>query len=184
METVKRHRSVVAMLGVALAATTIGATAEQSGTQRTDPPQAAAPKLSAPIAGAQGAAIDRAQSLPAIQLIIGTAKLQAEVAATAAQREIGLMHRFSLAPDHGMVFVFPGSEPLGFWMRNTYIPLSIAFMDANGVILNIEEMAPQDDSTHWSRGPAQYALEMRKGWFAERGIRVGDRVQGLPKLKS
>ena len=76
------------------------------------------------------------------------------------------MYRFSLAPDHGMVFVFPGSEPLGFWMRNTYIPLSIAFIDANGVILNVEDMAPQDDSTHWSRGRAQYALEMRKGWFA------------------
>ena len=182
METVKLYRSIAAMLGVALVAATIGATAQQPGTHRTDP-QATTTKPAAPLAGTQGAAIDRAQSLPAIQLVIGTVKLQAEVAATPGQLEIGLMHRFSLAPDHGMVFVFPGSEPRSFWMRNTFIPLSIAFIDANGVILNIEEMAPQDDSTHWSRGPAQYALEMRKGWFAERGIRAGDRVQGLPKPK-
>jgi uncharacterized membrane protein (UPF0127 family) len=142
----------------------------------------AAALLAAPIgAPAQQAAVDRAQSLPTTPLAIGTTKLVAEVAATPQQREIGLMHRFSLKPDHGMVFVFATSEPLGFWMRNTYIPLSIAFIGANGAILNIEDMAPQDDSTHWSTGAAQYALEMRKGWFAEHGIRAGDRVEGLPK---
>ena len=178
------RRTFVAVLGLTLSAAVVGAHAQQPGTQKIDPPNAAAPKSAAPAAGAQGAAIDRAQSLPAIPLSIGSARLQAEVAATADQREIGLMFRFSLAPDHGMVFVFPGSEPLGFWMRNTYIPLSIAFIDTNGVILNVEDMAPQDDTTHWSRGRAQYALEMRRGWFAERGIRAGDRVQGLPKPKS
>lgn len=180
----KRRRTIAAMLGLMLGAAVIGAVAQQPGTQKTDPPKAATAKPAAPAPAAQGTAPDRAQSLPAIPLSIGSARLQAEVAATAGQREIGLMHRFSLAPDHGMVFVFPDSEPLGFWMRNTYIPLSIAFIDANGIILNIEDMAPQDDSTHWSRGPAQYALEMRKGWFAERGIRAGDRVGGLPKPKT
>ena len=180
----KHRRPVAAMLGLVLGAIAISAVAQQPGALKADSPKAAPAKPAAPLSVAQNAAPDRAQSLPAIPLFIGSAKLQAEVAATPGQREIGLMHRFSLAPDHGMVFVFPGSEPLGFWMRNTYIPLSIAFIDANGIILNIEDMAPQDDSTHWSRGSAQYALEMRKGWFAERGIRAGDRVEGLPKPKS
>ena len=65
-------------------------------------------------------------------------------------------------------------------MKNTYIPLSIAFIDAGGRIANIEDMAPHDEATHQSRGPALYALEMRKGWFAERGIAAGARVTGLP----
>jgi uncharacterized membrane protein (UPF0127 family) len=179
METVKQHRSIVAMLGWTLALAMAGASAQPPGTQPSDAVKATRPAPTGSVT--QGAAIDRAQSLPAIPLTIGAAKLQAEVAATPGQREMGLMHRFSLAPDRGMVFVFPTSEPLGFWMRNTYIPLSIAFIDTGGVILNIEDMAPQDDSLHWSRGRAQYALEMRKGWFADHGIRPGDRVQGLPK---
>ena len=175
----KEHRSIVAIVGLTLALVIPGPSARTAGAQPSDAMKATKPAPTG--AATQGAAIDRAQSLPAIALTIGTAKLQAEVATTPGQREIGLMHRFSLAPDRGMVFAFPGSEPLGFWMRNTYIPLSIAFIDASGVILNIEDMAPQDDATHWSRAPAQYALEMRKGWFAEHGIRAGDRVQGLPK---
>ena len=80
-----------------------------------------------------------------------------------------------------MLFVFESAEPLGFWMKNTYIPLSIAYIDNGGRILNIEDMAPQTETTHWSKGPGRYALEMRKGWFAERGIRAGDRVDGIPK---
>ena len=89
------------------------------------------------------------------------------------------MDRFSLRTDHGMLFVFESPQPLAFWMKNTYIPLSIAFVDASGHILNIEDMRPQDESTHWSRGPALYAIEMRKGWFADKGIAAGDRVEGL-----
>ncbi len=90
------------------------------------------------------------------------------------------MYRFSLKPDHGMIFVFERAEPQAFWMKNTFIPLSIAFIGSDGRIVNIADMAPQDESRHWSRGPAQYALEMRKGWFAEHGIGPGDRVEGLP----
>jgi uncharacterized membrane protein (UPF0127 family) len=118
--------------------------------------------------------------LPVRSLAIGKHKLVAEVAATPEQRSTGLMHRFSLRPDHGMLFVFERPERLSFWMRNTYIPLSIAFIGADGRIVNIEDMAPQTESSHWSRAPALYALEMRKGWFAERGIRAGDAVAGLP----
>ena len=91
------------------------------------------------------------------------------------------MNRFSLKPDHGMLFVFDAPQPLAFWMRNTYVPLSIAFIDADGRILNIDDMAPRTDGTHPSKGLALYALEMKKGWFADRGIRAGDRVEGLDK---
>lgn len=130
---------------------------------------------------AQAAATDNTVTLlRAVPLTVAGQKLTAEVADTVDTRTRGLMHRFSLRQDHGMVFVFARSEPLGFWMRNTFIPLSIAFMDSTGQILNIEDMAPQSDDTHWSRGPAMYALEMRKGWFKDHGIKAGDRVEGLP----
>ena len=121
--------------------------------------------------------------LPATTLTIGKHKIVAEVAATDEQRATGLMYRFSLKPDHGMVFVFESAQPQAFWMKNTFIPLSIAFIASDGRIVNIADMAPQDERSHWSTGPAQYALEMRKGWFAERGIGPGDRVTGLPALK-
>jgi uncharacterized protein len=125
-----------------------------------------------------------AAELPTTTLTIGTHKLTAEVAATPEQRETGLMNRFSLKPDTGMLFVFERSEPQAFWMRNTYVALSIAFIDADGRILNIEDMQPQTDDSHWSKGAARYALEMKKGWFAERGVAAGDRVDGLAKLPS
>jgi uncharacterized membrane protein (UPF0127 family) len=115
------------------------------------------------------------------KLSIGSTTLTAEVAATHEHRQTGLMHRFSLAPDSGMLFVFDAPRPLSFWMRNTYVPLSIAFIDAQGTILNIEDMAPRDERMTFSAGPALYALEMRKGWFAQKGIGKGARVQGLPE---
>jgi len=90
------------------------------------------------------------------------------------------MNRFSLKPDHGMLFIFERPEPLSFWMRNTFVALSIAFISADGRILNIEDMRPQTDDPHWSKGAALYALEMKKGWFAERGIVAGALVKGLP----
>jgi uncharacterized protein len=130
---------------------------------------------------AQGAGPNK--SLPTIPLTINGHKIVAEVAATPDQRATGLMHRFSLQPDHGMVFVFERAAPQGFWMKNTFIPLSIAFVAPDGRIINVDEMAPHDESTHLSRGPALYAIEMRKGWFAERGIGAGDVVKGLPEPK-
>jgi uncharacterized membrane protein (UPF0127 family) len=91
------------------------------------------------------------------------------------------MYRFSLQPDSGMLFVFGRPQPLAFWMKNTYVPLSIAFIDAKGRILNIEDMAPRTEETHPSRGLAMFALEMKKGWFGANGIGPGDRVEGLEK---
>ena len=120
-----------------------------------------------------------AGSLPTTTLTIAGTKVTAEIAATPDQRATGLMNRFSLQPDHGMLFIFEQPETLHFWMKNTYIPLSIAFIAPDGRILNIEDMAPQTETTHASRGPALYALEMRKGWFAQRGIRAGDTVEGI-----
>lgn len=122
-----------------------------------------------------------AQSLPTIELTINGHRLTAEVAATVAARTVGLMRRFSLRPDHGMLFVFDAPQLLAFWMKDTYVPLSIAFIGADGRILNIEDMAPQTERTHDSRGPALFALEMKKGWFAQLGIAAGDRVDGLAR---
>jgi hypothetical protein len=130
---------------------------------------------------AQGAGPNK--SLPTVPLTINGHKLVAEVAATPEMRATGLMNRFSLQPDHGMVFVFERAEPQGFWMKNTFIPLSIAFVAPDGRIINVDDMAPHDESTHMSRAPAMYAIEMRKGWFAERGIVAGDVVKGLPERK-
>jgi uncharacterized membrane protein (UPF0127 family) len=118
--------------------------------------------------------------LPTVKLAIGPHTVTAEVAANDAHRSTGLMYRFSLPPDHGMLFVFEAERPLSFWMRNTYVALSIAFIDARGRILNIEDMAPHDERSTWSAGPALYALEMRKGWFAQHGIGPGTVVSGLP----
>jgi len=122
-----------------------------------------------------------AQPLPTMELTIKGHRVTAEIAATTPSRTVGLMRRFSLLPDHGMLFVFDAPQPLAFWMKNTYIPLSIAFIGADGRILNIEDMAPQTEMTHDSRGPAMYALEMKKGWFAQFGIAAGDRIDGLAK---
>jgi uncharacterized membrane protein (UPF0127 family) len=127
----------------------------------------------APVAGALSA------ELPTIKLAIKGAALTAEIAATNDQRMTGLMHRFSLKPDHGMLFVFREPQPLAFWMKNTFVALSIAYIDDKGRIINIEDMAPQTEDTHPSSGPALYALEMKKGWFRDHGIGPGAVVEGL-----
>jgi uncharacterized membrane protein (UPF0127 family) len=122
-----------------------------------------------------------ATELPTVELRIKGHRLVAEVAATEAARTTGLMNRFSLQPDHGMLFVFKEAQPQAFWMKNTYVPLSIAFIDSDGRILNIDDMAPQTENTHPSRGRARYALEMKKGWFAQRAINAGESVEGLER---
>ncbi|MCS6996966.1 MAG: DUF192 domain-containing protein [Casimicrobiaceae bacterium] len=122
------------------------------------------------------------RGLPTVELSIAGKRLKAEVAADPQSRSIGLMNRFSLAPDHGMLFVFPEPQPLAFWMKNTYVPLSIAFIDAEGRILNIEDMKPHDETPVPSKGPALYALEMKQGWFRAHGIGPGQRVRGLDRV--
>ena len=87
------------------------------------------------------------------------------------------MNRDSLPEDHGMLFVYPEEQILSFWMRNTRIPLDIAFIDRNGFILEIQQMQPHDDKSHASKQPAMYALEVRLGWFEDHEVEPGDRVE-------
>ena len=119
------------------------------------------------------------QPLPELVLAIRGHKLTAEVAVTDSQRATGLMHRRMLPEHRGMLFVFPYAAPQSFWMMNTYIPLSIAFIDDAGTIINIVDMKPLTTDTHDSAGPARYALEMNRGWFKKRGIRSGAKIEGL-----
>ena len=127
------------------------------------------------------AATIAAPGLPTRTLTIAGHTLTVEIASTPQARQTGLMNRFSLQQDHGMLFVFEAPQPLAFWMKDTYIPLSIAFVDERGRIVSIDDMRPQDESTHWSKGFALYAIEMRQGWFAARGIVAGDIVEGLTR---
>ncbi len=121
-------------------------------------------------------------SLPVAKLTIDSFTAYAEVAARADERTQGLMYRTALAPDSGMLFVFDSAEFQRFWMKNTLIPLSIAYIDSAGTITDILEMTPLDTTTLYaSSRPVPYALEMNRGWFAARGIRPGARVAGLPQ---
>ena len=124
------------------------------------------------------------QALPELVLEIKGHKLTAEVAATEPQRATGLMHRRMLPEHRGMLFVFPYAAPQSFWMMNTYVPLSIAFLDANGTIVNITDMKPLTTNSHSSTKPAKYALEMNQGWFAKRGIKPGARVEGIERTRA
>ncbi len=123
----------------------------------------------------------QARELPVMELTAGFHRIEAEVAANNPDRMQGLMHRKAMPQQHGMLFVFPSSAPHCFWMKNTLIPLSIAFLDERGHILNIEEMQPQTENNHCAAKPARFALEMNAGWFAQRGIRPGDPIGGLER---
>ena len=118
--------------------------------------------------------------LPTISLAAGSHVIQAEVADTEERRRRGLMYRAPLTGNDGMLFVFEQPDMQCFWMRNTPNPLSIAFIGADGNIVNIEEMAAQSDDTHCSRRAVAYALEMAPGWFTQRGLTAGSRIGGLP----
>lgn len=116
-----------------------------------------------------------------IDLHIGEQRLTAEVADSEPLRRQGLMFRESLPEDHGMLFVWTEPARYAMWMQNTPLPLSVAFIAADGRIVNIERMQPHTTQAHQANAPVIYALEMEQGWFAARGIRAGDRVRGLPE---
>lgn len=124
----------------------------------------------------------QADPLLTFPLKIGNHELRAEVASTEGARRQGLMFRDRLGENTGMIFLYPQAEVTAMWMKNTRIPLSVAFIDGSGRILNIEDMVPFSEDAHSSRGPAAYALEVNRGWFSKRGIKAGDRVEGLSKL--
>jgi uncharacterized protein len=119
--------------------------------------------------------------LPQIPLNIGNHKLTAEVANTEPARATGLMHRRMLPENRGMLFVFTEVALHAMWMMNTHVPLSVAFLDRDGVIINIADMEPHTQNTHGATRPAKYALEMNQGWFRKRGVKAGDRIEGLDK---
>ena len=111
------------------------------------------------------------------ELLVGDDTVRVEIADEAAERERGLMYRDSLPEDTGMLFVYPRERTLSFWMRNTRIPLDIAYIDQRGVIVDIQTMTPQSDRQYPSAAPAMYALELEAGWFEEHGVSVGDRIR-------
>jgi uncharacterized membrane protein (UPF0127 family) len=120
-------------------------------------------------------------TLPTVKLTAGIHLITAEVADTEPTRVRGLMFRESLAPNHGMLFVFDEKAIHCMWMRNTLIPLSVAFIDDAGAIVNVADMAPRTETSHCAQRPVRFALEMERGWFAKRGLGAGSRIGGLPK---
>jgi uncharacterized membrane protein (UPF0127 family) len=116
------------------------------------------------------------------ELGAGMHVIRAEVADNFSARMQGLMQRRSLPPNGGMLFVFDEDATHCMWMKNTLIPLSVAFLDEQGAIVNIADMQPHSEQSHCAARPARYALEMTQGWFAQRGIRAGARLRGLDKL--
>jgi uncharacterized membrane protein (UPF0127 family) len=122
----------------------------------------------------------RAQ-MPRLELTAGFYRIEAEVAADQANRMQGLMHRRSMPANQGMLFVFTQADQHCMWMRNTLLPLSVAFLDEQGRILNIEDMKPETETNHCAAGPARFALEMNLGWFSRKGLKPGLRIGGIEK---
>lgn len=118
--------------------------------------------------------------LPTVRIDAGMYLIQAELAHTAETLQRGLMFRRDMPPNQGMLFVFPSTGTQCMWMRNTLLPLSVAFVADDGTIVNVEDMAPQTEVSHCSAKPVRYALEMNQGWFAKRGLGAGTRLGGIP----
>jgi uncharacterized membrane protein (UPF0127 family) len=133
------------------------------------------------LSGASGCSEGPRRGLPGdrIELKIKAVELVAEIACDDLSRRQGLMRRESLPENRGMLFLFPQGRRQGFWMRNTLIPLSIAFIDDDGTILQIEHMKPHDEGSTVSINRVRYALEMNRDWFSRKGIAVGDRIENL-----
>ncbi len=121
--------------------------------------------------------IARSQTVLKIPLYIGQKEIRVEVAETPEERSHGLMGRKNLGKDEGMLFIFETEDYHGFWMKNTFIPLSIAFIEKNGRIVWITEMKPLTLDSHVPPQRILYALEMNKGWFSSHGIKVGDKIR-------
>lgn len=123
-----------------------------------------------------------AQQLPRVQLAAGMHIVQAEVADNFVTRMQGLMHRQALGANDGMLFVFDEAAIHCMWMKNTLIPLSVAYLADDGTIVNIEDMKPQTEDSHCAKKPVRFALEMNRGWFAAKGLRPGAKLRGIEKL--
>ena len=123
---------------------------------------------------------DGPQKLPSVALNAGMHNIQAELAQTPDERSIGLMFRKSMGANEGMLFAFEQPARQCFWMKNTLLPLSIAFVSADGTVVNIDDMKPQTLDSHCSVKEVPFVLEMNAGWFAKRGIKAGFKLKGPP----
>ena len=124
------------------------------------------------------------QKLPVTaQVAIGAEIIMLEVARTSQEQSTGLMYRTDLAKDRGMLFVFSPARPVSFWMKNTLIPLSVAYLADDGVIVNIEDMKPHSEQSHCAKVPVRFALEMNQGWFAGKGLKPGAKLRGLERFR-
>lgn len=119
-------------------------------------------------------------NLPRTTLSIGFHQLQVQVAATPEQQAIGLMFRTDMPAHEGMLFVFPTASQQCFWMKNTLIPLTAAFVADDGTIVNLEDMQPQTTQSHCSSKPVRFVLEMNQGWFVKKGLKAGGKLAGVP----
>ena len=122
-----------------------------------------------------------AAQFPVMRLSAGIHVVQAEVAATGETRMQGLMFRKSMGQNNGMLFVFAEEGRHCMWMKNTFVPLSVAFMDAKGTIVSIHDMEPQSEVSHCAAAQARFALEMNRGWFRSKGLATGSRISGTEK---
>lgn len=122
-----------------------------------------------------------AHAFGSLELTLGMYRIQTEVASTDPDRQRGLMFRKAMPENQGMLFVFPMRAEHCMWMKNTLLPLSVAFLDEEGRIINIEDMAPQTENNHCARQPARFALEMNRGWFKQRGFGVGTQLRGIER---
>ena len=120
-------------------------------------------------------------ALPVINLNAGIHVIRAEVAASEQHQQQGLMFRKTLGQNDGMLFVYRAPAQVCMWMKNTLIPLSVAFIDGDGRIVNVEEMQPQTLDSHCGKKPVRYALEMNRGWFRQKNLKPGDLIDGLPR---
>jgi uncharacterized membrane protein (UPF0127 family) len=135
--------------------------------------------LAAITLSASSIAFAQSKSQP-VKLSAGIYVIQAEVAATEAERQQGLMMRTRLGNNEGMVFDFGAPAGVCMWMKNTLIPLSVAFIDTEGKIVNIEDMQPETTDSHCAKKVVRYALEMNQGWFKQKNIKAGSKIEGLP----
>ncbi len=123
---------------------------------------------------------DEPQRLPTTTLGAGILNLKVEVAQTPREHEIGLMHRTSMPANEGMLFIFERAGQQCFWMKNTLIPLAVAFVADDGTVVNLDEMKPQTLDSHCSTRQVRFVLEMNTGWFKRHGVKPGDRLAGAP----
>jgi uncharacterized membrane protein (UPF0127 family) len=163
----------VLMLSFASLFVGVGCGGEQSSTP-SEPTKESASSTTAPVTESE------TSQTPTVSIINSEGErveVEVEIADNDAERQRGLMERTALAENAGMLFVFEREQPLSFWMKNTLIPLSVAYIDSTGRIVDIQDMEPLDETSHPSAEPGQYALEVNQGFFAERGIEVGNEME-------